>query len=344
MLPGIVDLHAETFARHVASGAGTRDALRDGLAAFDREAAAHGVTTAYLAQDWQCEGRTRGPERAEALMAAVEAHRPRSLTDLRVQLRTQAHLVADAQRLIAAVERYGVEYVVFNDRRGIDERMAQDRPAGRDGRGAPQAAPTSARATPAPGPRTLCRLTEAMEWMGVVLGSQDDPDVATRERFRMLGATVTELPSTGAVAEAAHAMQGRVVLAAPEVLCGPAQPGRVAACDLIAAGLCDALISEFHLPSLARAAWALVDRGILDLAGAWALISTRPASVLRMAGRGRLAAGQRADMVVVHARTRAIEATIAGGRLSHLSGEAARRFLSQPRIGLHLGDHRMAAE
>ena len=47
---------------------------------------------------------------------------------------------------------------------------------------------------------------------------------------------------------------------------------------------------------------------------------------------GRLEPGLRADLVVVEAASRRIEATVSGGRLTYLSGEAARRFLAQPRI------------
>ena len=80
------------------------------------------------------------------------------------------------------------------------------------------------------------------------------------------------------------------------------------------------------------AAFALVERGVLDLAKAWAMISANPAEILRMPDRGRLEPGMRADLVVVNAETKAVEATIAGGRLSYLSGEAGRRFMAQPRV------------
>ena len=100
----------------------------------------------------------------------------------------------------------------------------------------------------------------------------------------------------------------------------------------------DALVSDYHIPALALAAWTLVDRGLLDLPRAWALISEKPADILRLPDRGKLNPGLRADLVVVNAETRAIEATIAGGRLTYLAGEAGCRFLSQPQA------LRMAAE
>ena len=62
------------------------------------------------------------------------------------------------------------------------------------------------------------------------------------------------------------------------------------------------------------------------------------ARVLRMADRGRIADGLRADLVVVDPDTREVVATIAGGRLSHLSGRVAARFMDVR------GAARMAAE
>jgi alpha-D-ribose 1-methylphosphonate 5-triphosphate diphosphatase len=99
------------------------------------------------------------------------------------------------------------------------------------------------------------------------------------------------------------------------------------------------------VPALPLAVWALVDRGVVTLAQAWAMISTNAAGVLRMADRGRLQPGLRADLVVVEATSRRIEATICGGRLTYLAGEAARRFLGQPRaIGGLSSPGRIAAE
>ena len=63
------------------------------------------------------------------------------------------------------------------------------------------------------------------------------------------------------------------------------------------------------------------------LAAAWEVISTAPARIAGLADRGALAPGQRADLVVVNPDTRTVEATIAGGRMAHLSGGAAQRFM-----------------
>lgn len=346
VLPGIIDLHGDGFERHMAPRPSAPLPVQAGLASVDREAASHGVTTAYLAQGWSWEGGHRSPDQAEALMAALDAYGSRALSDLRLQIRAETHLVEAGAQLIAAVKRHKIGYVVFNDHleEGLDMRRVAPadfalwaRKVGRkpeDLARAMEQAKANARRVP----RHLCTLAEAFDDLGVLYGSHDDPDGETRERYSMIGARIAEFPTTRQAARAAHAMTCPVILGAPNVVRGKSQAGNISASDLVAEGLCDALVSDYHIPALALAAWALVDRGLASLPNAWAMISTNPAEIMRMPDRGRLDPGLRADLVVVNAETRQIEATICAGRLSYLSGEAGRRFLSVPQ-GL-----RMAAE
>ena len=346
ILPGIVDLHGDGFEHHMAPRPSAPFPMAAGFASFDREAAAHGVTTAYLAQSWSWEGAHRAPDHAEAVMAALQDYRPRALTDLRIQIRAETHLVAETDRLIEAVRRFGVTYVVFNDH--LEEGLQMwrmdaarfDHWARKLGKRPEDLARSIQVARDAHDevPRSLRRLADAFDQMGVQYGSHDDPDMETRETYRMIGGRIAEFPLTPRVAAGAVAMQSPVIMGAPNVVRGQSQAGNVSAMDLIMAGHCDALVSDYHVPALALAAWAVVDRGVMDIARAWAMISATPARILGLSDRGRLEPGLRADLVVVNAETRAIEATITAGRLAHLSGEAGRRFMAQPQIG------RMAAE
>lgn len=340
LLPGIIDMHGDGFEHHLAPRPKAPFPMAAGLAATDREAAAHGVTTAFLAQGWSWEGGRRGPDHAEALMLALHQHRPHSLTDLRIQIRAETHLTGDAARLLAAVRRFGITYVIFNNH--LDEGLQMSRSDSGSFAAWAQKAGVSgenmlaqlrdAQAQAQAVPRHLCQLAQAFDGLGVSYGSHDDPDGETREYFAMIGARIAEFPLTRKAAAAAHAMMDPVLMGAPNVVRGGSQSGNVAASGLIADGLCDALVSDYYLPSLALAAWRLVDMGLLNLPRAWAMISSRPAEILRLADRGRLDPGQRADLVVVHAETRAVEATICGGRLSYASGEGARRFICQPTV------------
>ena len=337
ILPGIVALHGDGFERHMAPRPSAPFPLAAGFASFDREAAAHGVTTAYLAQGWSWEGGPRGPDHAESVMAALDLYRPHALTDLRLQIRAETHLVDETDRLIAAVKRHGIDFVVFNDHLAEALHMARLAPtdfaawARKIGKTADELATVvdAAAALSKRVPRSLCTLAEAFDQMRVIYGSHDDADGEMRERFAMIGARLAEFPLTRSAAAAAHAMNSPVIMGAPNVVRGKSQAGNVSATALVAEGLCDALVSDYHIPALPLAVWALVDRGMMDLPRAWAMVSQNPAEILRLHDRGRLLPGLRADLVVMNADTRMIEATICAGQITYLSGQAAARFTAQ---------------
>lgn len=346
VLPGIVDLHGDAFERHIAPRPSASFPLHTGLVATDRDAAANGVTTAWLAQSWSWEGGRRGPDFAEDVMAALASYRSSMMTDLRLQIRCETHTTDTAERLIAALRRFDVDYVVFNNHLDEAAQLAHEAPdvlagwaknAGRSPRQHLDAI-ANAQSRRSEVPRYLCRLAEAFDTLGIRYGSHDDPDGETRERFSMIGAKICEFPTSGPAAAVSRAVGDPVLMGAPNVVRGGSQAGNVAASDLIRRGQCDALVSDYYYPALSRAAFHLVDEGLAELPRAWAMISSTPADIMGLPDRGVLDFGKRADLVIVNATTRLIEATICGGRLTHLTGEAAARFF-------HMRDDmRLAAE
>lgn len=336
LLPGIVDLHGDGFERHLRPRPTAPFPKPAALASADAELAVNGITTAYLAQSWSWEGGARSGEEAEELIAAVAAARGGLIADIRVQIRYETHLLGDHERLLAAVRRHGVDYVVFNDHLPEALMLAEQRPdrfavwAGSNGHTTESLLATvQAAAAEAPRvPAALGRLAAALAAEGVRLGSHDDGSAGVRAFFRGLGARVCEFPTSRAAAEAARAAGEPVLMGAPNVVRGGSQAGNIAAMALIEDGLCDALVSDYYYPALAQAVWAVADQRAAGFAAAWRLVSAGPAGVLAMADRGRLAPGLRADLVVMNPATRRIEGTLAQGRPAHLSGGLAGRFIA----------------
>jgi alpha-D-ribose 1-methylphosphonate 5-triphosphate diphosphatase len=335
LLPGIVDLHGDGFERHMAP---RRGALRErdaGVVACAAELAACGITTAVLAQFWSWEGGMRGPEFASEAFAAVSAVRAHVPVDLRLQMRLETHYLESFESAEAALARWGISYVVFNDHLPHD-RLAEGRTPQRltgqalkSGRN-PQAHLALMQALHAardavPGALdALCARLAAQE---VRMGSHDDRTAEARAVWRARGVHVSEFPETVEAAEAARAAGDPVVLGAPNVVRGASHAGNVSALEVIGAGLCDAIASDYHYPAPARAAWRCVELGLRDEAAAWALVSEGPARVLGLADRGRLLPGLRADVVVMERATRRIVATLAGGQIAWMSGPVAERFM-----------------
>ncbi len=321
VMPGIVDIHGDGFEHHLAPRRGAMKDLGAGLAATEAELAANGITTAMLAQFWSWEGGMRSPEFARRFLEALEVYRGNG-TDLRVQLRFEFFLLEDYAAFEQTVERFGVRYVVFNDHLPHAALVQGKRPprltgqALKSGR-SPEAHLALIR-------RLHCRMAAVVPEIaglagrlaerGVQMGSHDDNSGRLRAEWHKLGVTISEFPETRAAAEAAT---GPVVLGAPNVVRGGSHSGNVSAAALVVDGIGDALASDYHYPA-PRLAALMLDR--------WDLVSSGPARVLGLGDRGELLPGKRADLVVLDADGR-VGATIAGGRVTHLAGEVADRFL-----------------
>lgn len=346
LLPGIVDLHGDAFERHLAPRRGAVRDLAPGLNALEAELAANGITTAYLAQFWSWEGGMRAPEFALRMADALAAHD--ALLDLRLQLRLEVGCHADFDAALALIEAHDIGYVVFNDHLPHDRLAAGKRPARLEGQAlksgrspADHLALLQRLHAEMPASRAkLPALASALCKRGVLLGSHDDHTAAARAEWRGLGARVAEFPTSLATAQAAREAGDLIVMGAPNVVRGGSHGKGVSARELIAAGLCDALVSDYHYPAPHLAAFALHDEG-MPLAEAWALISERPARALGLMDRGVIGPGMRADLVIVEQATRRIAGTICKGRIAYLSGELAHRMIEplnrQTRSGADAG-------
>ncbi len=332
ILPGIVDLHGDGFERHLAPRRGAQGELGPGLDALDRELAAAGITTAVLAQFYSWEGGMRGPEFAWRLAAALDA--TRTLTDLRLQLRLEIHMLDAYDDARALIARHAIPYVVFNDHlphAALDQGKTPPRLTGqalKAGR-SPEAHLALLKAMHARKddvPTRLAALAAHLAGLGVLMGSHDDHTAEDRARARAIGARIAEFPETRAAAEAAVAAGDPVLMGAPNVLRGGSHKKNQRAADLIADGLVSALVSDYLYPAPHRAALNLVETG-LSLAEAWALVSTRPARILGLNDRGDLTPGKRADLVVVEKASGRVEATVCAGQISYLSGSLANRWM-----------------
>lgn len=334
ILPGIVDLHGDGFERHLQPRPNVHFDKTTALENADAELAANGVTTAVFAQCWSWLGGRRSPEYAINLLKAWGHYKPRSLVDIRFQIRYETHMVDTVDAMLEAVQTHGIDYLVFNNHIHDAANARETAPLGFAGYAAEAGRSPRQHATVLEEmlgntnkvDESLKQIAAALNSMGVRYGSHDDETALARRYFDNLGADICEFPTTFEAAEQARALGNPILMGAPNVMRGGSQSGNIAAQDLVEAGLCDALVSDYYYPALQGAVWALVDRGVMSFEQAWALISTKPAIILGLHDRGHLTEGARADFIVMNPRTRRIEATVSNGQLAALSGEAGVRF------------------
>lgn len=328
ILPGIVDMHGDGFERHLAPRRGAMKDLSQGLASAEAELAANGITTATLAQFWSWEGGMRGRDFALRFLDALQGYQGVG-TDLRVQLRFEYSMMADYADFEQAVVDHAVPYVVFNDHlphKALAKGKKPPRLTGQALKGgrSPEAHLALMQGLHDAMPQAeeaVAGLAARLAAKGVILGSHDDNTIEGRALWQSRGVTISEFPETR---EAAEAATDGAVLGAPNVVRGGSHSGNVSAADLIRAGLGDALASDYHYPAPRQAALMLAEE--IGLQRAWALVSSGPAELLGLQDRGELSVGKRADLVVLDDRDR-IGATVAGGRITYLSGAVAERFM-----------------
>ena len=116
------------------------------------------------------------------------------------------------------------------------------------------------------------------------------------------GSAIAEFPVVRAAAEAARAAGMFIVTGAPNVMRGTSASGNVSARELIAAGLCDVVASDYQPAALLASAFALAAEGVCSLPAAVALVTSGPADMAGLEDCGRLAVGSVADLILVDGR------------------------------------------
>ncbi|MBC7580440.1 MAG: alpha-D-ribose 1-methylphosphonate 5-triphosphate diphosphatase [Tardiphaga sp.] len=335
VLPGIIDLHGDAFERQLMPRPGVDFPVDVALIDSDRQAIANGITTVFHGTTWSWEPGLRGADNARSLLAAIETQRPQLAADTRFHLRQETYNLEAESEITQWLADGRIDLLAFNDH--IETSLHNPKKPEKRIRMAERTGLTGeafdllvqrviSRADEVPS--SIARLALAARAAGVPTLSHDDETPAMRADFRKLGVAIAEFPINEETAIAAAAAGDFIVFGAPNVVRGGSHTGWTRASDMIAKGLCSVLASDYYYPAQLLAAFRLVADGVLTLPAAWALISSAPASAAGLTDRGVLAAGRRADILLIDdsiAMRPRIVAVIANGRLVHLTD--ARRLL-----------------
>lgn len=140
-------------------------------------------------------------------------------------------------------------------------------------------------------------LLERIRHRDLPIASHDDETAEDVRRNLADGIRISEFPVTMVAAEAARDAGVEVIAGAPNIVRGGSHSGNVSAADLVRAGAAQAFASDYVPASMVEAAWRAVEETGISLPAAVAMITDRPARMARLADRGRLEPGLRADLV-----------------------------------------------
>jgi alpha-D-ribose 1-methylphosphonate 5-triphosphate diphosphatase len=333
IVPGIVDIHGDAFERQMMPRAGVDFPVDVALVDSDRQAIGNGITTVFHATTWSWEPGLRSGDNARALLAAIESLRPRLAADTRFHLRHETFNLDAEDEIGQWLAERRVDLLAFNDHMNttvasLEKPHKRQRMVDRTGLSGEEFDRLVQRVTSRADsvPASIARLATMAREAGVRMLSHDDDTPEQRKAFRAQGIAIAEFPVNEETAREAADGGDAIVFGAPNVVRGGSHTGWTKASDMIAKGLCSVLASDYYYPAPLLAVFRLAADGILPLPRAWDLISKAPARAAGLDDRGTLAAGQRADILLIDdqvpMRPR-IVAVIAAGRIVHLT-EASR--------------------
>ncbi|MBB1626090.1 alpha-D-ribose 1-methylphosphonate 5-triphosphate diphosphatase [Achromobacter sp. UMC71] len=327
VLPGIVDLHGDAFERAIMPRPRVTFPYDGALFDVDRQLLANGITTEFHGVTLSWEGGLRGEAYAERMFEALERMRHVMGARHYVHLRFETHHVGGVDTAQQWIRDGRVRFVALNDhlpgmarRLGDDRKLLQYADRAECDLDTFQDRIRQAMAAADSVADAMRELTACAQAAGLKVASHDDPDAATRRYYHQLGCGVAEFPLTREAAGVARDLGNSVVFGAPNVVRGGSHTNAPNATEMIRAGLCDILTSDYYYPAPLAAVMRLVNDGVLPLEQAWNLVSLNPARAAGLQDRGLLAPGLIADAIVVDDQVPGLPrvcAAIVGGELRY---------------------------
>lgn len=329
LAPALVDVHGDAFERQLMPRPGVFFPTDAAVIDTDRQLAANGIATAYHAITLGWEPGLRDVARGKQLMEAMQNLAPRLLVENRVQLRWETFAFEALDVIEWALKSPLTPSIAFNDHTSMTMRAydvpIQDRAfelspdfsiaSLDDARMKIRTASKAKRAglteedyitllgkvweRRADVPTKIAEVAELGRAAGAPMLSHDDTRADTRRFFRELGAYVAEFPMVTEAAEAARGNGDLIVFGAPNAARGGSHIGSLGAGDMVEAGLCDALASDYFYPAMLSAIARLDAEARADRSTLWSLVSSGPAKAMNLRDRGDIEVGKRADLVLV---------------------------------------------
>ncbi|OWT75315.1 MULTISPECIES: alpha-D-ribose 1-methylphosphonate 5-triphosphate diphosphatase [unclassified Achromobacter] len=332
VLPGIIDLHGDAFERAIMPRPGVTFPYDSALHDVDRQLLANGITTEFHGVTLSWEGGLRGEPYAMRMFDALDRMRATLGARHNVHLRFETHHVGGVDIAREWIQAGKVQFLALNDhlpsmakRLGNDRKLLQYAERAECDLDTFQDRIRAAMACADEVANAMRELTESAKQAGLEVASHDDPDSATRRYYHQLGCRIAEFPLTTEVAHVARELDDFTVFGGPNVVRGRSHTNAPNATEMIRAGLCDILTSDYYYPAPLAAVMKLVADGVLPLSQAWALVSRNPARAAGLRDQGTLDAGMLADAIVVDDSVPGVPrvcAAIVGGRLRY----AAQQF------------------
>lgn len=335
LLPGFIDMHGDMIEIELEPRLKVDFPMEVALNHLDARLSAAGVTTAFAAVSFSKgakNGGRRSFEHTSEVIRRLHALRDRCRIDHRIHARFDITFDNAVEVLAGLIADKQVDLVSLMDHtpgqgqyRDIERHVRQVAAMqGVSESAARQIVTTKIAERSRPQEVILANLHKVERMCkaaGVALASHDDDTVVKANLMADIGAVISEFPVTYDAARAAAARGMMNAMGAPNAMRGQSYSGNLSAREAHDAGLLHILAADYHPAAILPAINILAQSNPRGLAGAVALATANPAQALGLSDRGRLAAGLRADLIVVEPGHFAkVTTSFCAGRVVHSDG------------------------
>lgn len=307
VLPGIVDIHGDAFERQLMPRAGVQFPFDMAFLETDRQMVANGITTAFHGVTYSWEPGLRGRDNFIKIKKTLSEMKDTLACDTKLHVRFETYNLDAVDEIVDWMESGEIDLLAFNDHTPKIFQEQSD----------PKVlAKYSGRAGIKPDafieildrvierskeiPDAIRRLASAATKSNIALLSHDDDSSDIRQFYNELGCSVSEFPINDEAISKAKEYGNDVVMGSPNVVRGGSHNGGIRAADMIEAGHCNILATDYYYPSALSAVFKLIHENEIDVGQAWNLVSSAPARACGLEDRGSLTPGKKADILVVN--------------------------------------------
>ncbi len=350
LAPALIDVHGDAFERQLMPRPNVFFPMDAAVIDTDRQLASNGIATAYHAITLGWEPGLRDVVRGREMMEAIQRLAPRLMVENRIQLRWETFAFEALETIEWALGAPLTPSLAFNDHTSMtmraydvpiqdrefefspdfkiasldDDRMRQRTAKKADRSGISEDAYLKLLGEVwdrrSDVPQTIAKVATLGRKVGAPMLSHDDTKPETRNYFRDLGAQTAEFPMVIEAAQAARDSGDTIIFGSPNAARGGSHIGSLGAGDMVEAGLCDALASDYFYPAMLSAVARLDAEKRADRLEIWSLVSGGAAKAMALTDRGDITPGKRADLVLVDwpdGQAPAIQGTWVAGRCAY---------------------------
>ena len=308
MLPGIVDIHGDSFERAIAPRPGVRFPLDMAILENDRNLIAAGITTFFYSITDSYEPGLRSRDTARGIIDFVLGEGKESLkADSRIHIRHEQANTDKYDELCDWLKQGKVKLLSLNDHlppTGDDYKLNRHLNSLRRRHKMSDAELKelieTAIANKAEGLKQIEELVTLAHKHNIAIASHDDDTEAKVELSAKRRVSITEFPATIELAAKSRDYGASVLMGAPNLIRGGSHVGWMSVEAAAKARVVDCLCSDYHYPSLFQAPFQLSQMGIMDFEQAWKLVSTYPAKAAEIGSvKGSIATGWDADFILI---------------------------------------------